>query len=159
LLIGSMFWHDAIMHAQYDDINSRIGTPPIWFDEHAVPRYCAFAPHRSASIYVGEIALAEITCQSCGQAFHVAFSRLNAPSGTVAEAIRTKTLHYGDPPNVGCCGAGPSMNSVPRRVLEYWHRHDQRYVENRMIIDQAYSDWVRDRSLEATDIGPDWALD
>jgi len=22
---------------------SRIATPPIWFDEYAVPRYCAFA--------------------------------------------------------------------------------------------------------------------
>jgi len=43
-------------------------------------------------------------------------------------------------------------------VLEYWHRHDPRYVENRRIINpSAYFDWVRDRSLEEIDIVPDWA--
>ena len=31
-------------------------------------------------------------------------------------------VHYGDPPNVGCCGAGPVMNSVMHRILEYWSR-------------------------------------
>jgi hypothetical protein len=146
------------MHATHDDIISRIGTPPVWFDEHAVPRYCAFTPHRSASIDIGEIALIKITCQGCGRVFHVALSAVNAPSQSIAEAIRAKTLHYGDPPNIECCVAGPSMNSVPRRVLEYWHRHDPRYVENRRIINpSAYFDWVRDRSLEEIDIVPDWA--
>ncbi len=136
------------MHAPYDDIISRIRTPPVWFHEHAVPRYCEFAPQRSASIYVGEIALAEITCQECGRVFHVAFSRVNVPSGTIAEAIRAKTLHYGDPPNVRCCAAGATMNSITRRVLEYWHRFDQRYVENRKIMNLLYFHWIRDRSLE-----------
>jgi hypothetical protein len=79
------------MHAHYDDIISRIGIPPVWFDDHAVPRYCEFAPEKSASIHIGEIALAEITCQECGHVFHIAFSKLNVPSGTIAEAIRAKT--------------------------------------------------------------------
>ena len=144
------------MHAQYDDITSRIDTPPVWFDEFSVPRYCEFAPYRSASIHIGEIALVEITCQSCLRVFHVGFSRLNVPSGTIAGAIRARTLHYGDPPNVRCCDAGPSMNSVPRCVLEYWHRFDQQYVENGLIVNNAYFTWVRDRSLE-TSILPDWA--
>jgi hypothetical protein len=48
------------------------------------------------------------------------------------------------------------MNSEPRRVLEYWHRHDRRYVEdNRIINSKAWSEWVRDPSLEV-DIQPDW---
>src|SRR5215831_15129111 len=119
------------MHASYDDITSRIGIAPIWFDEHAVPRYCAFEPARSASIHIGEIALAEITCQECQRRFRVAFSVVNCREQTIAEAIQNKTLHYGDPPRHGgdpadryACGAGASMNSEPRRVLEYWRRFD-----------------------------------
>jgi hypothetical protein len=144
------------MYAEYEDITSRIEIPPVWFDEYSVPRYCEFAPSRSSNIHLGEIALAEITCQSCRRLFRVAFSRLNVASGTIAEAIRTRTLHYGDPPNIRCCLAGPSMNSVPRRVIEYWHRHDQRYVQNREIKDRAYFIWARDPSLEL-DILPEWA--
>jgi hypothetical protein len=150
------------MHASYDDIMSRISTAPIWFDEYAVPRYCAFGPHRSTSIHIGEIALAEITCQECQRRFQVAFSAMNFRERTIAEAIQNKTLHYGDPPrhdgdpaDIRACLAGASMNSEPRRVLEYWRRHDKRYVKDNLIIDNAYFSWVRDRSLEI-DIQPDW---
>ena len=80
------------MHASYDDITSRIGTAPIWFDEHAVPRYCAFEPKRSASIHIGEIALAEVTCQGCQRKFCVAFSAVNFREQTIAEAIRSGAL-------------------------------------------------------------------
>jgi hypothetical protein len=150
------------MHASYDDIISRISTAPIWFDEHAVPRYCAFEPGRSASIHIGEIALAEITCQACQRKFHVALSPVNFPDGTIAEAIRSRTLHYGDPPRHDgdpndrqACAAGASMNSEPRRVIEYWHRHDRRFVEGPRITNMAYFEWVRDPSLEI-DIQPGW---
>ena len=150
------------MHASYDDIMSRISTAPIWFDEHAVPRYCAFGPYRSANIHIGEIALAEITCQECQRRFQVAFSAVNFSEQTVAEAIRNKTLHYGDPPRHDgdpadrhACSAGASMNSEPRRVLEYWRRHDKRYVKDKLITDNAYFTWVRDPSLEI-DIRPAW---
>jgi hypothetical protein len=151
------------MHASYDDIISRISTPPIWFDEHAVPRYCVFEPERSVSIHIGEIALAEITCQECQRLFRVAFSVVNFRKQTIAEAIRSKTLRYGDPPrhdgdpaDPHRCSAGATMNSEPRRVLEYWHRHDPRYVEgDRIINDKAYFKWLRDPSLE-TDIQPKW---
>ncbi len=40
------------------------------------------------------------------------------------------------------------MNSKPRRVLEYWHRYDRRYVEGTKVINMAYFHWVRDPSLE-----------
>jgi hypothetical protein len=155
-----------MVKASYYDIISRIGDPPIWFDEHGVPRYCEFAPQRSASIYVNEVALAEIACQGCGRVFHVAFSGVNVQSGTIAEAIEAKSLHYGDPPNIECCAAGPTENSIPRRVLEYWHRcFDERYVENdrrlgiRVVKNPvAYFEWIRDRTLEV-DICPGWARD
>jgi hypothetical protein len=106
-----------------------------FYDEHSVPRYCTFEPRRSASIHIGEIALAEITCQACQQRFHVALSPVNFQERTIAEAIQNKTLHYGDPPRHGC-GTGDFMNSEPRRVLEYWRRHDQRHVVdgNRIMV-------------------------
>jgi hypothetical protein len=107
------------MHASYDDIISRISAAPTWFDEYAVPRFCEFSPTHSVNISSDEVALAEIECQGCGRVFRVAFSQVNVPSGTVAEAIVAKMLHYGDPPNVECCGTGPVTNSIPRRVLEY----------------------------------------
>jgi len=165
------------MYAHYADIISRIDSDPIWFDEHAVPRYCEFEPRHSASIHVQEIALAEISCQACRRLFRVAFSAVNfTPKDTeqqsepqhsdeksepenfrpIADAIQAKTLHFGDPPNVRCCAAGNSMNSVPRRVIEYWARGDRKYVSGRNITDPRYFDWVRDTSLEI-DIMPDWA--
>ena len=112
------------MHASYDDIISRISTPPIWYDEHTVPRYCSFEPGRSASIHIGEIALAEITCQECQRRFRVAFSAVNFQRQTIAEPIHNKGLHFGDPPrhdgDIGdrpACLAGASMMSETRRAL------------------------------------------
>jgi hypothetical protein len=94
--------------------------------------------------------------------FHVALSPVNLCDGTIAEAIRSRTLHYGDPPRHDgdpndrqACAAGASMNSEPRRVIEYWHRHDRRFVEGSRITNMAYFEWVRDPSLEI-DIQPDW---
>lgn len=36
--------------------------------------------------------------------------------------VKDGTIHYGDPPNVGCCPAGPTMNCWDLRVLEFWER-------------------------------------
>ncbi len=146
------------MHASYHDITSRIPTPPLWFDEHAVPRYCEFTPSRSASIHIGEIALAEITCQACRRKFRVAFSDVNI-RGSIADAIRSKTLHFGDPPrhddpdDPQSCEDGGSMNSEPLRVIEYWKRHDPKYTRQEegigeVVADMAWFEWVRDPSLE-----------
>lgn len=137
------------MHHHYADIRDffrSMGHEPKWFDEYAVPRYCAFSPRETANIYADEVALVLITCQGCGRPFRVCFSldqmdRIMRKRGSLADEIRAKSLHYGDPPNIGCCPAGPTMNSEPRRVLQYWHKPE--------------FDWIRDPSLEIG-IEPDW---
>lgn len=119
------------MNHHYKDIRDRIAETPQWWDEHAVPRYCAFTPNQVADIYAVEVALIEIACQNCGALFNVAWSRSVHrigwnEDGTVyvkeSEPFDPQRFHYGDPPNAGCCDAGPTMNSIPRRVLESWRR-------------------------------------
>lgn len=144
-----------MVQTRYDDITSRVDISPLWFDEHAVPRYCSFEPAKSASIHIAEVALAEIACQECRRRFKVALSAINYRHSSVAEAIQTKSLWYGDPPrheddaNPKACVAGYCMNSVSLRVLEYWRRHDPRYTEGTKVINyKAWSEWLRDPSLE-----------
>jgi len=120
------------MHRCYADILSRIEEPPLWFDEFAVPRFDPFTPHLVANIYADEAALVRIECQGCETSFNVAFTGVAAskplPSDTaldgnvplIRDHVRAQTLHYGDPPNIGCCASGASMNSMPRQVLQYW---------------------------------------
>lgn len=111
------------MHENYSDIRSRIADPPKWWDEHAVPRYDEFAPHLLANIYATECCLLEIACQDCGQTFHVAMSQdqYGAYSTcTLRALVENKRIHYGDPPNIGCCPSGPTMNCDDLRVLQFW---------------------------------------
>ncbi len=150
------------MHHDYKDIRALTPIEPKWFDEHAVPRYCEFHPTEISDIYADETALVLIQCQACAHKFEVAFStgrsqRLfnaaaqlsretdprseeakivwaAAEAATLAKAIRDKILHYGDPPNIGCCGSGPTMSSDPDRVLQYWRR--------------VQFEWMRDPTLE-----------
>lgn len=65
---------------------------------------------------------------------------------TLADDIRSKSIHYGDPPNTGCCPAGPTMNCEPHRVLEYWRKEEGSSTRFQ---------WVRDPSLEI-DAMPEW---
>ena len=142
------------MHNDYADIIA--GREPLWWDTNGVPRFAKFEPRLLPDIYCHEAVLAEIACQGCGRVFLVGFSwgphdmvqqaRANrevVEEGLAAD-IKARALHYGDPPNVGCCPAGPTMNSVPLRVVEYWRRPNW--------------GWVRDSSLEVG-IKPDWAED
>ena len=129
------------MRESYNDICSLINREPTWFDEYGVPRYAPFGPRLCANIYVDEAALVEVACQSCGRLFHVAHSAQRR-HGNVAAAIRARELDYGDPPNVGCCLAGATMNSVPHRVIEYWARSS-------VMV------WSRDPALEV-EIMADW---
>jgi hypothetical protein len=136
----------------YRDITDKLGSP-LWWDENAVPRYCEFHPDHTANIYAREAVLLHIQCQSCGASFKVCMSqgasrvnwvRTNTDGPvvlypTLAESV--KDLHYGDPPNYGCCPAGPTMNSVPREVLKFWRRE--------------HADWERVPELEVA-IEAEW---
>lgn len=128
------------MHCSYDDIRDRIKDEPLWFDENAVPRYVPFSPRYISDIYAEEAALVEIACQDCHKKFLVAFSRsvmddiFGGPSATtLANMIRKKIIHYGDPPNIRCCPSGPTMNSDPLRVIEFWERNNLEWVRNKSL--------------------------
>jgi hypothetical protein len=132
----------------YREIIEAMGEPK-WWNEHAAPRYVEFNPREAANIYACEVVLALIVCQDCGREFRVCFSR-DAVSAvmrerSLASLSQAHELHYGDPPNIGCCPAGPTMNSVPMRVLEYWHRGADTNHE-----------WKR-RAQHEIEITPDWA--
>jgi hypothetical protein len=132
------------MLPSYEDITSRIPEPPTWWSSQGVPRYVEFTPKHASSIYADEVALLLIACQGCGTYYnvelswsrfdtvHVIGSSRRMPS--ITELITTKMIHYGDPPRGGCCGAGPTMNSIPVKVLQFWKKENHT--------------WVRDPSLE-----------
>lgn len=134
------------MNHDYADIRNKIDESPRWFDERAVPRYVDFAPAHLANIYASECVLMEIRCQACHRSFEVAMSY--APSDDIREpprgplSLRVPFLHYGDPPNVGCCAMGLSMNSEPQRVLQFWRTENW--------------EWRRVPELEIS-IEADWA--
>lgn len=135
------------MNHHYADIIERIPDAPKWWDEHAVPRYCDFDPTEIANIYAKECALLLIECQNCETPFHVCISRTawetSENARTLGSIVLDDEIHYGDPPNTGCCAAGATMNSVPVRVLEFWLRvnHDL--------------EWRRQPGLER-EIDPSW---
>lgn len=114
------------MNNSYDDIRMKIAEEPRWWDEHAVPRYCDFSPSEAANIYADECCLVLIECQGCDEEFHVAFSQTwyetMETTRALASYVKDGDLHYGDPPNADCCAAGPTMNSVPVKVVEFWRR-------------------------------------
>lgn len=64
---------------------------------------------------------------------------------SLEQRITEKSLHYGDPPNVGCCAAGATMNSIPLYVIQFWKRGDLK--------------WERVHGFETFSIEPDWARD
>lgn len=102
------------MKESYVDITSRIAEEPTWWDENGTPRYGDFTPDRCPNIYSNTVALLRITCQDCGQEFRVEMHE------ALWSEFNPLKLHYGDPPIHGC--VGDTMNSVPREVLECWHR-------------------------------------
>jgi len=115
-----------MMHRCYHDILSRIEQSPDWFDEYSVPRYGAFTPDQIANIYADECLLLRIECQQCGHPFDVAVSSYREEI-TLAQRVEAQTVSYGDPPNIECCAAGPTMSSVSKRVIQFWVKH--RYPE------------------------------
>lgn len=134
------------MNHHYNCIRSRITEEPQWWDENAVPRYEPFTPAECANIYADECVLFEVACQNCERVFKVclSWSTIDAVRDVPRLSAHVADLHYGDPPNVDCCPAGPTMNSVPVRVLEFWR--------------QAKMEWERAPELEIA-LGPEWAKD
>ena len=137
------------MNHHYSDIRDRIAEEPTWWDEDAVPRYCKFAPSEVSNIYAEEVVLLLIACQSCGHEFPVALSRAShgglsaivrgIKTPTLTELVRSGSIWYGDPPNIYCCPAGPTMTSDTIKVLEFWRR-------------QTIGGWIRDEELEDRDM-------
>ncbi len=113
------------MNKNYADIIAATSKEPLWFDEHGVPRFAQFRPDM-LDIYASEGLLLKILCQSCKHEFLVGMSlcRMEIPEeGSLKDEIKANSLHYGDPPNVtDCCFAGPTMNSIPVQVMEFWER-------------------------------------
>jgi hypothetical protein len=115
------------VHESYEDITSKLGTP-LWWDEVGCPRYEPFNVHMLNDIYAKEAVLLEIACQNCAHRFMVAMSRSFFNSATPLHIlIRSGTLHYGDPPNYGCCAGGPTMNCDDLRVHQYWRKARKPY--------------------------------
>lgn len=149
------------MHAMYREILQAMGEPR-WWGEHGVPRYCDFKPQEADNIYADQVLLLRVECQGCGHPFDVAMSTTYSSKETLADYVRKtvieeevvelmggpmrRYLMYGDPPNIGCCGAGPTMTSVPQRILEFWRN------------DAGNREWRRDPDLEI-EARPDWADD
>lgn len=130
------------MHASYSDITDRLGKP-LWWDEAGAPRYALFHPSYANNIYAKEAVLLLVRCQSCHSKFPVCLTWdgmeeliLNRPRHSLAERVQAKALHYGDPPDAGCCPSGPTMTSETLQVLEFWRRKDL--------------EWVRVEELEVT---------
>jgi hypothetical protein len=141
------------MHSDFSDLIALSKEPPKWWDAGGVPRFCDFHPMHIASFYAHEAALILIECQNCGHEFQVCVAQDGSDLATYSvlghEPVRLSEniqgLHYGDPPNIGCCMSGPSMNSVPRRVLQFWQHGPHTNYE-----------WKRVPELEVP-IDPDWA--
>lgn len=132
------------MHRYYEDILKRINEPPKWFDEFAVPRFDEFEPTACADIYAKQVVLARIACQNCHRPFDVCFSwaRLD-DSPNLESLVHSKSLAYGDPPNIRCCDCGPTMSSDTERVLQFWEHTNwewRRRPELEIAIDDLMPD-------------------
>lgn len=159
------------MRYHYADIRERIAEQPKWWDEHGVPRYCEFAPNRTANIYADEAALIEIECQHCGASFLVAWTGERITHGVNQDGTTwvkdsppfdPQTYEYGDPPNAGCCDIGACMSSIPRRVVEFWRRHHKECTKpdpsgRGRVCTDGYFDWRHIPELEV--VITDEALD
>lgn len=135
------------MLAKFEDIRDRIKEEPSWYDSNGTPRYGRFHPNMSPNIYASEVALVKIRCSNCLQEFLVEFNWsknnlvFNEESKPLSEWIKSKRIHYGDPPrhNVredgsGC--VGETMNCDDIEVVEFWKQ------EGRML------EWVRKKEFE-----------
>ena len=123
------------MNHHYSDITDLISESPRWFDEHAVPRFCEFQPNQCANVYADEVALVRIACQDCEHEFLVVLSWSKADQflhNTEPLSKYAPNLDYGDPPNIACCAAGPTMSSITLETVEFWKRTESRLEWERL---------------------------
>jgi len=106
------------LNLEYKDILDRLG-PPRWWDEHAVPRYCGFRPGQIANIYAEECIYMIVACQGCRVKFKVVKSR-----DKYDDKWQEFPPHYGDPPNISCCGGGATMGVEFVRIISYWKKKE-----------------------------------
>lgn len=133
-------------HHFTDILEAAAPKEPVWFDYGGVPRFCEFAPWETLHIYGDSAMLMEIECQGCGTVFKVGIC-----GDALEQLVGSNEIHYGDPPNVDCCPAGPTMNSRPRRVLEFWTRRFTGTEEDWNVN----RGWLRKPELERH-IEPGW---
>jgi hypothetical protein len=103
---------------------------PLWWDSNGVPRFVDHHPDLCADIYANEIVLMVVACQACAREFPVQLSvglmdliyASKREEATLEALIRADIIHYGDPPHVECCPAGPTMNVLDLRIVEFWRR-------------------------------------
>ncbi len=126
------------MKQSYSDIIAKSGVP-LWWDEVGCPRYAEFRPDLCNNIYAKEVALVLIQCRACQFKFKAGFSSggYTVIGGkyveeSLAEHIRDKTIHYGDPPNY-CCQSGATMNCEDIAVIEYWKRENFEWIRDKML--------------------------
>lgn len=131
------------MKPGYKDIYSRIKEEPLWYDQHGCPRYEQFHP-RMLDIYCQEAALLLISCQNCEKEFKVGvYDERGEESNSYSERVANGgNLYYGDPPDIECCPAGPTMSSNSKQILEFWKKEN--------------FDWIRVSELEKTFEEKDW---
>lgn len=157
------------MHQYYSDLLDLTDRKPVWWQEGGVPRFAEFHPDNAPDIYADEVALVEIACQACRTRFNVCMTSspsrrvmasliADRSSEQIAEAseglrissqIKAGRLNWGDPPNITCCAAGPSMSADMVKVLEFHHRRHLEYVEGTVITNlAAYNEWRRNADFE-----------
>jgi hypothetical protein len=132
------------MKTRYSDILSRTSEKPEWWDDNGVPRYGAFHPDLAPNPYANEVVLYLIGCQACGTLFKVSRTwdkySIDPVTGRAPPSLMIQDLYYGDPPNSGCCNAGPTMSSESLKVLEFWAREGGSWVRKRELeIDLEYA--------------------
>ncbi len=129
------------MFCDYKDIRKLIDKPPLWFDEHGVPRYCEFHPDNVSNIYAEEVALLLIECQGCSKKYRVAVSHdrmQNIVRGTEYESYKEYQVDdfaYGDAPcfETDSQCAGSTMTSDTIAILEIWERNSETNLEWRKV--------------------------
>ncbi|MGB9792813.1 MAG: hypothetical protein ACPLTR_09605 [Thermacetogeniaceae bacterium] len=147
------------MKPDYSDILDRLG-PPLWWDEHGVPRYEPFDPYLCEPCSKA-VALMEVECQMCGERFRVAVSANDLALFNWSKYHPNEDYHptpqdarlfaYGDSPRhgyYGACLAGNTMSSIPIRILKFWEYNKQTFnwerkkeYEIEFIQEEADNDW------------------